>query len=133
MAKVTPEIATKEVNAWLEAKKIMKNTRDSNEDSTQLLIDAMVEGIIAIDEKTMVITHNLNFPIGDGEEIKKLEYRHRLNDRLLEPYLKGVKPTDSDGRLTAYICALTQNSRGIIKNMDSVDKKISLAIAVFFL
>lgn len=133
MARITPEKATKEVNAWLDAKKIMQNTRDSNEDSTQLLIDAMVEGLITIDDKSNVITHNLNFPIGEGEEIKKLEYRPRLSDRLLEPYLKGVKPTDSDGRLTAYICALTQNSRGIIRNMDSVDKKISLAIAVFFL
>lgn len=133
MPKINPELATKEVNAWLDSKKIMQNTRDSNEDSTQLLIDAMVEGIVAIDDKSNVITHNLNFPIGEGEEIKKLEYRPRLNDRLLEPYLKGVKPTDSDGRLTAYICALTQNSRGIIRNMDSVDKKISLAIAVFFL
>jgi len=133
MAKVTPEIAKKEVEAWLDSKKIMQSVRDSNEDSTQLLIDAMVEGIITIDSSSHVITHNLNFPIGEGEEIKKLEYRPRLSDRLLEPYLKGVKPTDSDGRLIAYICALTQNSRGVIRNMDSVDKKISLAIAVFFL
>ena len=85
------------------------------------------------DEKSNVITHNLNFPIGDGDEVKKLEYRPRLNDRLLEPYLKGVKASDSDGRLTAYICALTQKASGIIKNIDSVDKKISIAIAVFFL
>jgi hypothetical protein len=133
MANVTPEIATNEMNAWLDSKKIMTNTRESNEDSTQLLIDAMVEGIITIDEESKVISHNLMFPIGDGEEIKVLEYRQRLSDRLLEPYMKGVKPTDADGRLIAYICALTQNSRGIIKNMDSVDKKIALAIAVFFL
>lgn len=133
MAKVNPETATKEINAWLDFKKIMQNTRNSSEESIQLLIDAMVEGIITIDEKSNVITHNLNFPIGDGDEVKKIEYRPRLNDRLLEPYLKGVKASDSDGRLTAYICALTQKASGIIKNMDSVDKKISLAIAVFFL
>lgn len=133
MANVTREIATKEVNSWLNSKKVLNSQRESNEENVDLLIEAVMEGILIFDDKTNIIKHKLNFPLGDAEDIKELTYKHRLNDRMLEPYLKGLKPNDGDGRLAAHICALTEKPRGIIRNMDSVDKKISVAIAVFFL
>jgi len=132
MSRINPEQATKEINAWLDSKKIMHATKEANQDSIDLLIDGMVEGLLTV-EKSNEIIHSLAFPIGDDDKIKNLTYKHRINDRILEPYLKGVKPADSDGRLIAYIAALTGQLKAVIKNMDSVDKKISLAIAVFFL
>lgn len=133
MAKVALDIATKEVENWLEYKKVQEKTIEINEDSAEILAGAVAEGILKIDDKTHVITHKLLWEIGEDEKIKELTYIPRVNDKILSPYMKGIKPTDSDARLNAYIRALTKQPSGIIKAIDSVDKKISVAIAVFFL
>jgi len=133
MAKVALDIATKEVEAWLKYKRVQQKTIDINEDSVEILADAVADGILKIDEKTHVITHKLIWEFGEEEKIKEFTYIPRVNDKILSPYMKGVKPTDADARLNAYIRALTKQASGIVKAIDSVDKKISVAIAVFFL
>jgi len=133
MATISAEISEQEITDWLDYKKIFQKERDKNEDSIELLINAMCDGVIMIDSETKEITHNLLFPIGEDDPITELKYRSRINDKILSSYMKGVKATDADGRLTAYVSALTKQASGIIKALDSVDKKISTAIAIFFL
>lgn len=133
MAKIALDIATEEVLGWLKYKKISETQIDSNDDSVEELAAAISEGVLKLDEKSKELKHTLKFPVGEEIKITELTYRPRLNDSIISPHMKGVKPNDADGRLNAYICALTGEARGIIRKLDTVDKKISLAIAVFFL
>jgi hypothetical protein len=88
-----------------------------------------------LDLTTNVFSHKLCIPIeSDGVvTVTDLTYRGRLNDKLLNPYTKGIAAGDAFGRLDAIICALTDKPRGIINALDSIDKKIATAIAVFFI
>lgn len=133
MIRVSREVANRELESWLDFKKIFPNSREANADSIDLIEEMISEGVLSIDEETKEITHNLLFEIGEETTINKLVYKARINDKMLNPYLKGVKSNDADGRLTAYIAALTSQHRGVISSMDSQDKKISMSIAVFFL
>lgn len=133
--KITREQAEAEVTAWLDKKKIFQSTRERLEDNVELLIDAIQEGTLVLNQDDWKFTHTLLHPFGSDESAKitSLVYRSRLNDKLLKPCVQGVKANDADGRLLAYIAALTDQSRGLLESMDSVDKKIAMAIAVFFL
>jgi hypothetical protein len=133
MSKVSLEVAANDLESWLDYKKIFPKTREQNADSIEFLQEMISEGVLMIDERTFEITHKLLFEIGEDEKIDHVVYKSRINDKILKPYMNGVKSTDADGRLTAYIAALTNQNKSIIQNMDSQDKKISTSIAVFFL
>jgi hypothetical protein len=130
--KVTRDQATLEVTSWLDKKKVYEATRESQKDSIELLIEAMVNGDLILDDKFQ-FTHKLLFPDAVGNEINELTYKTRLNDKMLKPYLNGVKANDAEGRLTAYVSALTSQPKSVLESLDSGDKKIMLSIAVFFL
>jgi hypothetical protein len=84
-------------------------------------------------EPSWKFTHKLLFPFGDEVKVDQLEYFPRLNDKMLKPYMNGIKPDDADGRLNGYAAALTRQNRAILELMDTADKKITMAITIFFL
>lgn len=131
--KVTKEVAEAEIKSWLDKKKILPSTRERYEEYIDLLIDAMCEGVITLNADTFVLTHTLMVPLEGEQALTELSYKSRMNDRMLKGYMTGVKSSDADGRLNAVVSALTSKPREIIAAIDSSDKKISMAIAVFFL
>lgn len=130
---VSKEVAEAEVNSWLEKKKIFDSIKEQNRDQIDLLVEAVSNGTLTLDGNTFEFTHKLLHPFGVDEKVTALTYKSRLNDRMLKPKLNGVKANDGDARLLAYIAALTDQPRGILEEMDSLDKKIAMAIAIFFL
>lgn len=132
MSKVNRQQAEAEVISWLDKKKVFQSTRENNKDSIELLIDAMCEGVLTMNEN-FEFTHTLLHEFGEQEKITMLKYKSRLNDKMLRQFMKGVKADDGDSRLLGYIGALTDTPRSVLESMDSVDKKIAMAIAVFFL
>ena len=130
LKKVSREEALAEVTSWLDKKKVYDSTRESQKDSIDLLVEAMMNGDLTLDSTTNEFTHKLLFEEGD---VKELKYKSRLNDRMLKPYLNGVKANDADGRLLAHTAALTTQPKAILEALDSADKKIMMSIAVFFL
>lgn len=133
MAKVTAEVAQAEVESWLDFKKILPKTREDYSDSVETIQSAIEEGCLVMDPDTHEFRHTLSFPLGEGDEVKHLTFRARLNDKMLSSYMKGVSATDVDERLIAIIAALTQTAKGIIKGLDSTDKRIARSIASFFI
>jgi hypothetical protein len=133
MLKVTREIAQKEVDGWLDYKKIRPSQREAHKEIIETLIEEVSEGTLEIDSTKFTITHNLLVPIGENDSLKKVEYRARLNDNLLEPFMKGVKPSDFISVGLAYIAALTNVNKGILSRMDSADMRIAKGIMVFFM
>lgn len=133
MDKISREQATAEVKSWLDKKKVYESTRESQKDSIDLLVEAIVNGDLVLDSSTFEFKLKLLFPDALSGEITDLKFKPRLNDKMLKPCLNGVKSADADGRLLAYVSALTGQTKGVLEALDSADKKIVMAIAVFFL
>jgi hypothetical protein len=133
IGKISIEIATLEIDNWLDKKKVYESTRESQKDNIDLLIESVMRGDITIDETTNEITHKLLFPDAVNDAVREMKYKPRLNDAALTPHLQGVSPKDADGRLLAHVAALTAQPKAILRNLDSADKKIMMSIAVFFL
>jgi len=131
--KVAIEVAKSDINAWLDYKKITDKKRESYETNIETLTDAVVDGYLVYNKSDNTLDHKLKFSFGAEITVDSLTYSPRLNMQRLKPYLNGVKSTDADGRITAYICALTGKARGIIEQLDSEDLTIAQAVAIFFL
>ncbi len=130
--KITPEIADAEIEEWLDVKKVRPSTRETNKDSIENMKDAVVEGILRVNENK-TLTHFLLEPVGEEKKITELTYKTRLNDRMKIPYMKGIKSDDVFGMLNGTIAALTTTPREVIMAMDTEDKRLAQAIAVFFI
>lgn len=132
MDKVNIEIATADVERWLNHKKISDKKRASYKANIESLVDAVVAGQMTINEEC-VITHNLSFEFGEETKIKSLNYKPRVSIGQVQQYLKDVKSDDADGRIVGYISALTGQPREIVKKLDTEDYSVAQSIAIFFL
>ena len=134
MGVISREVAEAEINSWLDKKKIKSSQRETNKDSIETMIHYMMDGELVIDEATGQLIHSLVFPIGEGESIKKLTYKNRLNDKMLEPFMKGVNVRELSSIYAAYIAALTDTPKSILLQLESAtDAKLAKAITSFFL
>lgn len=127
--KVDPAIANTEVSEWLDHLRITPGLRQTHKDMIDTLVEAVSLGMVEINED-QTLTQNLQFPVG---EITQLKYKNRLNDFMLEPYLKGVKASDGDGRILAYKAALTSTLKSVLQKLDSSDQRVANSIVVFFI
>lgn len=134
MEKISVELAEQEINNWLESKKIFEAERVRQKQSVETLVDAVVNGFLTVKEDGD-LQHTLLFPIGSEEkaQVKTLTYKKRLAERDTRKALKGVSPSDVEGRMLAYIQALTDEAAGIIGALDTSDSRIAKSIVVFFL
>ncbi len=132
-SKITREAAEAEVTSWLDKKKIFPETRDKFKDHSELIVDAISNGALTLNPESFEFTHTLLFPIGENDGITEMKYKARLNDKQINQQMKGVKSDDVDGRVQALVAALTSQPRGIIERLDTADKRIATAIAVFFM
>lgn len=132
MNKVTPEIAKAEVEKWLDFKKVSHTKRDSYADNIKALEEAIVEGYLSLDDNHELI-QQLKFPIGSEVETSELKYKPRLKESTVSLHLTGVKIGDFDGRLYAYVAALTGKPKDLIKSLDTEDYSIGKNIAFFFI
>jgi hypothetical protein len=128
--KVPKEQAEKEVNSWLDYKRVKPGAREAKQGNIDVLVEAVMYGDITIDPVSFKITHNLNFPIKDdkGEvAVDKLQYVARLN---LDNVQTSVQSTD--GLTKGFGTALTGQPVAIIGKLDSCDAQILSSIGVFF-
>ena len=129
---VAREVAAQEIEKWLDYKKINDRKREQYKDSIDALIDAVSDGVLTVDEDHNLV-QSLKFPIGNEVTTSKLEYKPRLKVASVHSALQGVKTADADGRICAYIAALTSQPKGVITALDTEDYSIGQAIAIFFL
>jgi len=129
---VDREIAIREINGWIEFKKIGRKKRDEYAENIEQLVDAVEEGVLIVTEKHE-LKHTLKFPIGNGGTIKELIYKPRIKGSDIDRQTKGIKTNDTGGRVRAYVAALTGVAKGILADMDTEDYSVSQGIAVFFI
>lgn len=130
MGKINKEIATAEINQWLDKKKVLESKREFYKDHIEILIEALCEGLLTVGEDG-TITQILSFPLEEAQ-ITELKFKPRLNRKMVTPHLNGVKASDGDGRILAYMSALTGQSKNILNTLDFEDSRISDSIVVFF-
>lgn len=133
--KINPESAEQDIKDWLDKKKILEATRNFYKDHIDVLVGAIEQGVLVRDAVANTLRQNLAFPLGAEDNDKKIDflnYKARINDKQLQPYLKGVGNEDGNARMLAHVAALTDTARGILSSLDSTDKRIAMAIVVFF-
>lgn len=133
-SKITKEQAEKEIESWLNYKKIDPLQREEQKAQIDALVSFVQNGHLILNED-FTFTHILKFPLGEDGKIpvKELKYQARLKERDLSYKLAQFKSDDSEGRLMAHYQALTGEAKGIIAGLDKEDIKIARSIAVFFL
>lgn len=134
MGKIAREVAEQEVEIWLEyTNNSSARKKETFKEHIEGLIDAVSEGLLVLNPETKVFTYQLRSPIGNGEAVKSLNFKPRLKVSAVQNHLRGVKATDADGRILAYVCALTSQNSEIIKDMETHDYSVCRDITVFFL
>lgn len=129
---VSKDVAQADVERWLSFKKLTDQRREDKKENIDALINAVCDGNLVIDEDCNLI-QKLMSPFGDEMKIAELKYKPRLTPFSLNLHLKGVKSTDMDARVCAYVCALTSQAKGIIEKLDMEDYLIGQNIAFFFM
>lgn len=127
------DVALKDINDWLDYKKFPQESRESEdyEVSIKSLVAAIMNGsLVVMDDKKL--KYKLAFPIGKETTVDELVFKARMNDNMLKPWMKGVSPKDAEGRMLAHVACLTSTASSILEHMDTVDKRVAMSIAVFF-
>ncbi len=133
--KVSKEVALKEVEKWLDYKRVDDKKRADSKDNVEALADAISFGYLILD-KDFNLVHTLKFPLlnEDGSvAVKEFKYKPRLKMGEIQNKTQNIKATDTFALITAYISALTDSNSGMVKQMDSEDYRVAQAIAIFFL
>lgn len=130
--KVNAQTARKDIESWLDSKKLRQSRREARDIQIEDLVAAVKEGVLAYNKDTHELTHVLINPPDDAGGVKELKYQHRIRPIDVEPYLKGVQPTDADGRLRAWIQTLTGQPVNVIRKLDTEDYSLAQNIALFF-
>jgi hypothetical protein len=135
---LTADKAMIEINKWLEFKDVDAEDRVMYQANLKRMANAMVSGRLSLNADTMVFTQKLKFPLTDAKDKSKvilaeISFQPRCAGGDLKRASQNVKSTDFDGKVLAYIAALTGESPGYIDKLDSEDLKVGQSIAVFFM
>ena len=130
---INRETAEQTVENWLDYKRVKPAKREAYKASIEMLIDSVESGDLILDQSTHNWELNLSFPVGEEKVIDKLIFKPRITIGQINQRLRGVKSSDADGRVTAYVAALTGQSTGVIELLDSSDYDVPQSISVFFM
>lgn len=130
MSKISKEVATEEVNKWLDYKKVKSKKREAYKDAIESLSDAISEGALILNED-FSFTQNLDFPVGSDKQIKSLEFKARVDVATIQKYMNGV--STGDGRILATIAALSGQEKAVVSKLDTEDYSVASSVAIFFL
>lgn len=129
--KVNREQAEGEISTWLDYKKVGDSKRETYKDQIAELVEGVMDGTLVIGADKS-ITHTLKFQTEGETPVKELKYKPRLAVRDINKAVTGVKSGDQEGRMLGYVAAATNQAKGIIGALDSVDYSIASSIIIFF-
>ncbi len=130
---VDRETAEKDVNAWLDAKRIIRSKRENYQAIVEQLIDATMDGCLIFTKSG--VTQRLLIPVtnAEGKEtVKELTYKLRLRVDESAKAKKGFENDDGTGQIIGIVAELTGQPRNIIRHLYDSDWSIVNSIAVFF-
>lgn len=132
---IVEETAIQDFERWLDYKKVKNKKRADNKEQEEVIVDAIMDGSLIV-EKDCYIEFKLDFPLENEKNeptFESFKFKPRIKVFELNSKLKGVKSSDVDGRIVAYIAAVTGQNAGIIKKLDTQDYNICQAVIMYFL
>jgi hypothetical protein len=139
-AMMSEDVAKAELEKWFDYRKMKENSRVNTDEELgrDVMADKMVEGFMygSLVFEDGNLKQILDFPIETESKSVKVEdlvWKPRFKERELSDPMKGVKASDSSGRMKAYISAITGVQKGIIGAMDYSDYALSQTIVSYFL
>lgn len=130
---VSIEVAQQDVNRWLDSKRISDKKRQDNERVVDTLVSAVMEGNLVWDDEKKLLKQILQWPVGENEELKSIEYKHRITQGDISARLRNSKSDDAFAVMGVYISAITGQPVAILDKLDSSDYSIAQSVAVFFM
>lgn len=131
--KINKDQAKKEVDKWLEAKRVKQSMIEESIDSIEQLADEVADGFLILNEEDNTWTQKLVWPLGNNETVTELVYKPRITDLDINKYSKGIKTNDFRGQINAVTCALTDQPMGIINKLDTEDRRTARSLSGFFM
>lgn len=128
---VGKEAAEKEINSWLDYKKVKASKRESFKPQIDQIIESMQAGDIMLNSTTFELTQKLMFPI-EGLDISELTYKPRLTVADLRKGSATIKSMDFEGKMVSNIATATGKGASMIEKLDTGDFETANAIAIFF-
>jgi len=132
MEKINRDAAISDFERWLDYKRVSEIKREQSQEQENVIVDGIVSGVVTIDDDCN-IHQGLVFPVEGEAGFDELVYRPRINRKMLQSKLRGVKSDDADGRISAYAAALTNKAVLQITKLDTEDLRIADAIVMYFL
>ena len=134
MKLISKDTAAQEFNKWATQKRLSERVINDLEGAQAIILAAFEEGTLVLIED-FTLTQKLIWPTGeDGNGVAELIYKFRMTVGQRSAAAKGIKPTDAEGRLAAYVAALTDQPRGVINKLDGGDDySLASSIANYFL
>lgn len=136
MEVVSEEVAKRDVEKWLDYKRISSADREEFKDSIKSLVSGVMEGTVRVTDD-FHIEVDLSWPIdpGVGQEIKTLSLKPRIQARQISERIEKMKVSagNADGRLKAILCELSGQSSGIIGMLDTTDLRMCNNVVIFFI
>lgn len=132
--KVEREVASAEVEKWLDEKKVSQTKRESKKEQIESLVCGIMDGDLILNEKGE-FEQTLKFPGDAPAAVKKMVYKQRILIGDVQHHIKNnkIQLADFDGRINCYIQTLTSAPYAVIAKMESTDYDIMQSIAVFFM
>lgn len=129
---ISKDQAKKEVDRWLEAKRVKPSVIEDSTDSIEQLTDEVADGYLILNEDNTWI-QKLVWPLGKDGQVTELIYKPRITDLDINKYSKGIKAQDFRGQINAVTCALTDQPMGIINKLDTEDRRTARSLSGFFM
>lgn len=126
---LSEELARKEVDKWLDFRKVSDEKRSILVGSITNLVLGLMTGDLILNED-FSLTQKLKWAIG---EVAELKYKARLPMGEVRPRLLLVKKEDALGESMAYAAALTGQPFDLITKIDSEDYRLLDHISFFFM
>ena len=135
MSTVSKEVATQDIEKWLEYRKVKDKKIQESLSQQEELIAAIEDGSMVVDSDFNLV-FKLAFPIKNpqGEvTVSELKFKPRIFVHELNAKLKGVSASSPDERILAYAAALTGQTNALISKLDTEDYRIVSSIVMYFL
>lgn len=130
--KVSKEIATSDVEKWLDFKNIKPEKRERFKGTIESMVLSVMDGSLVLKEEDMNWVHPLSFPVGAEKAVKELRFKPRLTAGDMKMNCTGAY-ADGDGRIIGIIAALTGLPKNVVENLDTEDYNIAGGITLFFI
>jgi hypothetical protein len=132
--KVSAEVARQEVEKWLGTQRILPKKREALAAQIDTIVEHLMYGSMHFNEDGE-LTYVLAEPIksDDGSVVlSELKFKKRIRVAELQAQTKNVAPEDADGRVIAYLAALTGVPKGLFPKLDISDYSVAQSITLFF-